>query len=153
MGGAGQWVSQRWVCSSQVGGWPGRGVGPGARKTTMKKPHRHIRTKAQRLGIPGADKILTHLASGAARRRVGLKPEGRAPVREGAPLFADAASSEQIGTVTSGGFGPSVNAPIAMGYLPSSFAAPGGLLFAELRGQRLPLRVSPMPFVPNTYKR
>jgi aminomethyltransferase len=104
-------------------------------------------------GFPGADKILTQLASGAPRRRVGLRPEGRAPVREGAPLFADAASSEQIGAVTSGGFGPSINAPLAMGYLPSSHASSGGLVFAELRGQRLPLRIGPMPFVPNTYKR
>ena len=74
-------------------------------------------------------------------------------MREGAPLFADAASSEPIGAVTSGGFGPSLNAPVAMGYLPSPQAAPGGLVFAELRGQRLPLRIAPMPFVPNTYKR
>jgi aminomethyltransferase len=104
-------------------------------------------------GFPGADKILSELANGAPRRRVGLKPDGRAPVREGAPLFADAASSEQIGAVTSGGFGPSVNAPVAMGYLPSSHAMLDSLVFAELRGQRLPLRVAPMPFVPNTYKR
>ena len=74
-------------------------------------------------------------------------------MREGAPLFADATSSEPIGAVTSGGFGPSLNAPVAMGYLPSSHAAPDGAVFAELRGQRLPLRVAPMPFVPNTYKR
>jgi len=74
-------------------------------------------------------------------------------VREGAALFADTTSSEQIGSVTSGGFGPSVNAPVAMGYLPTSQAAPGALVFAELRGQRLPLRVTAMPFVPNTYKR
>jgi aminomethyltransferase len=104
-------------------------------------------------GFPGADLILSQLEKGAPRRRVGLRPEGRAPVREGAPLFADAASTEQIGAVTSGGFGPSLNAPIAMGYLPSSHAALGGTVFAELRGQRLPLRVSSMPFVPNTYKR
>src|SRR6202163_351329 len=104
-------------------------------------------------GFPGADKILSQLEKGAPRRRVGLRPEGRAPVREGATLFADSASCEQIGAVTSGGFGPSVNAPVAMGSLPRSHAAPGGLVFAELRGQRLPLRVSPMPFVPNTYKR
>jgi aminomethyltransferase len=97
--------------------------------------------------------ILAQLEQGAPRRRVGFKPEGRAPVREGALLFADAASSEAIGTVTSGGFGPSLNAPVAMGYLPSSQATQGGLVFAELRGQRLPLRISPMPFVPNTYKR
>src|SRR4051794_897122 len=104
-------------------------------------------------GFPGADKILAQLQNGAPRRRVGLKPEGRAPVREGAGLFADATSSEQIGAVTSGGFGPSINAPVAMGYLPSPLAKPGALVFAELRGQRLPLRVAPMPFVPNTYKR
>ncbi|GKT35146.1 Aminomethyltransferase-like protein, partial [Aduncisulcus paluster] len=63
-------------------------------------------------GFPGADKILGQFAQGASRRRVGLKPEGRAPVREGAALFADATSSEQIGKVTSGGFGPSLNAPV-----------------------------------------
>jgi aminomethyltransferase len=74
-------------------------------------------------------------------------------VREGTPLFADATSPEQIGTVTSGGFGPSVNAPVAMGYLPISHATADQLVFAELRGQRLPLRVAAMPFVRNTYKR
>jgi aminomethyltransferase len=104
-------------------------------------------------GFPGADLILTQLEQGTARRRVGLRPEGRAPVREGAPMFADAASSGPIGKVTSGGFGPSLNAPLAMGYLPSPQAATGGLVFAEVRGQRLPLKISPMPFVPNTFKR
>ncbi len=104
-------------------------------------------------GFPGSDKILSQLEQGAPRRRVGLKPEGRAPVREGAPLFADATSSDPIGAVTSGGFGPSINAPIAMGYLPPSHATAGELVFAELRGQRLPLRVAATPFVPNTYKR
>jgi aminomethyltransferase len=104
-------------------------------------------------GFPGSDPILAQLANGAPRRRVGLRPEGRAPVREGAPLFADATSSQQIGAITSGGFGPSLNAPVAMGYLPASLAAPENMVFAELRGQRLPLRVAPTPFVPNTYKR
>jgi aminomethyltransferase len=104
-------------------------------------------------GFLGAESILAQLENGAPRRRVGLKPEGRAPVREAAPLFADSSSSEQIGTVTSGGFGPSIGAPIAMGYLPAPQATDGGTVFAELRGQRMPLRVSPMPFVPNTYKR
>jgi aminomethyltransferase len=104
-------------------------------------------------GFPGAEKILSELEHGTARRRVGLKPEGRAPVREGAPLFADAGSSEPIGRVTSGGFGPSLNAPVAMGYLPTSQTEPGTLVFAELRGQQLPLRVAATPFVPNTYKR
>jgi len=82
-----------------------------------------------------------------------LRPEGRAPIREGAPLFADDVSVEQIGAVTSGGFGPTLNAPVAMGYVPTPFAAVGTKLFAELRGQRLPLAVAPMPFVANTYKR
>jgi aminomethyltransferase len=104
-------------------------------------------------GFPGADLILSQLGQGAPRRRVGLRPEGRAPVREGTPLFADATSSAQIGAVTSGGFGPSLNAPVAMGYLPKPQAALGGTVFAELRGQRLPLRVAAMPFVANTYKR
>lgn len=104
-------------------------------------------------GFLGADNILGQLESGAARRRVGLRPEGRAPVREGARLFADAASSEPVGTVTSGGFGPSLNAPIAMGYLPTAASATGTEVFAEVRGQRLPLRVAAMPFVQNTYKR
>jgi aminomethyltransferase len=104
-------------------------------------------------GFPGADVILPQFEKGASRRRVGLRPEGRAPVREGAALFADATSGEQIGTVTSGGFGPSLNAPLAMGYLPTAQAAEGATVFAEVRGQRLPLRVSPMPFVPHSYKR
>ena len=104
-------------------------------------------------GFPGAERILAQLVTGAPRRRVGLKPEGRAPVREGAALFADEASTESIGKVTSGGFGPSLNAPVAMGYLPTALAAIGTLVFAEVRGQRLPCRVAAMPFVPNTYKR
>jgi aminomethyltransferase len=104
-------------------------------------------------GFPGADVILTQFEHGAPRRRVGLRPEGRAPVREGAALFADETSSQPIGTVTSGGFGPSLNAPVAMGYLPSQHDVAGGLVFAEVRGARLPVRVSQMPFVPNGYKR
>jgi aminomethyltransferase len=104
-------------------------------------------------GFPGADVILSQFEQGASRRLIGLLPEGRAPVREGAQLFADTNSADPIGAVTSGGFGPSLNAPVAMGYLPTSHAAVGGLVFADVRGQRLPLRVSAMPFVPHNYKR
>jgi aminomethyltransferase len=104
-------------------------------------------------GFLGAEKVLAQFADGAPRRRVGLRPEGRAPVREGAALFADSTASEPIGKVTSGGFGPTLNAPVAMGYVPSPLAGAGTLLFAEVRGQRLPLKVAPTPFVPNTYKR
>jgi aminomethyltransferase len=118
---------------------------------SIQKSRRSGGTRAG--GFPGAQKILAQFADGATRRRVGLRPQGRAPVREGAVLFADAASSEPIGTVTSGGFGPSLNAPVAMGYVPASHAATGTLVFAEVRGQRLPLRVAATPFVPNTYKR
>jgi aminomethyltransferase len=123
----------------------------GALEWSIQKSRRNGGARAG--GFPGADKILAQLANGAPRRRVGLRPEGRAPVREGVALFADETSTDQIGAVTSGGFGPSLNAPVAMGYLPSSLAAAGGLVFAELRGTRLPLRVAAMPFVPNTYKR
>jgi aminomethyltransferase len=123
----------------------------GALEWSIQKSRRNGGARAG--DFPGADKILAQLANGAPRRRVGLRPEGRAPVREGAALFADETSTGQIGAVTSGGFGPSLNAPVAMGYLPSSAAVSGGLVFAELRGARLPLRIAAMPFVPNTYKR
>ena len=68
-------------------------------------------------------------------------------------LFADPTSIEPIGKVTSGGFGPSLNAPVAMGYLPTSLSALDTAVFAEVRGRRLPLKVAATPFVPNTYKR
>jgi len=104
-------------------------------------------------GFPGAEKILAHFDNGASRRRVGLLAEGRAPVREGALLFATSASGEPIGKVTSGGFGPSLNAPVAMGYVPTASSTLGTQIFAEVRGQRLALTVAAMPFVKNTYKR
>jgi aminomethyltransferase len=108
---------------------------------------------ARRGGFPGAETILTQLEGGAPRRRVGLKPEGRAPVREGTKLFIGHDDPAPAGLVSSGGFGPSTGAPVAMGYLPKTCSAVGSPVFAELRGQRLPLRVAPLPFVPNNYKR
>jgi glycine cleavage system T protein (aminomethyltransferase) len=123
----------------------------GALEWSIQKSRRQGGARAG--GFPGAEKILEQFEKGASRRRVGLRPEGRAPVREGALLFADAASTAAVGKVTSGGFGPSLNAPVAMGYLPLSLAASGTSVFAEVRGQRLPLKVAAMPFVPNTYKR
>ena len=104
-------------------------------------------------GFPGADQILAQIDGKPSRRRVGLQPEGRAPVREGAKLFASANSQQPIGAVTSGGFGPSAAAPVAMGYLPDAHSAVGTVVFAELRGQRLPMRVTALPFVPHSYKR
>jgi len=104
-------------------------------------------------GFPGAEIILEQLASGAPRRRIGLKPEGRAPVRAGAPLYAEEGGTAAIGAVTSGGFGPSLAAPIAMGYLPAALAEPGTRIFAELRGSRLPAAVGALPFIAPKYKR
>jgi aminomethyltransferase len=123
----------------------------GALEWSIQKSRRAGAARAG--GFAGADKILAQFEQGAARRRVGLRPQGRAPVREGAALFADATSSEPIGRVTSGGFGPSLNAPVAMGYLPTSHAAAGSSVFAEVRGQRLAVQVAALPFVPNNYKR
>ena len=101
-------------------------------------------------GFPGAARILRELADGPARVRVGLRPEGRAPMREGTALFASPDGGTPVGTVTSGGFGPSVEAPIAMGYVPAGTA---GTLWGEVRGKRLPVAVCSMPFHPTTYKR
>ncbi|MDC7789096.1 glycine cleavage system aminomethyltransferase GcvT [Rhodoplanes sp. TEM] len=104
-------------------------------------------------GFPGADVILRQLAEGATRRRVGLLPEGRAPVRAHTALYRDAEAGAPAGEVTSGGFGPSIGAPVAMGYVPVADAAVGTLLHADVRGRRLPVRVAAMPVVPNRYKR
>jgi len=103
-------------------------------------------------GFPGADLILNQLDAGAARRRVGLRPEGRAPVRGGALLFADDDGGEPLGRVTSGGFGPTVDAPIAMGYLPAVLSKIGSRVYVELRGKREPTTVVTLPFVKPHYK-
>ncbi|MGF0520298.1 glycine cleavage system aminomethyltransferase GcvT [Agrobacterium pusense] len=104
-------------------------------------------------GFPGAERILGELKDGTSRRRVGLKPEGKAPVRGHSKLFADAEGKTEIGEVTSGGFGPSVEGPVAMGYVPVSYAAPGTAIFAEVRGKYLPVTVAALPFIKPTYKR
>jgi aminomethyltransferase len=104
-------------------------------------------------GFPGANRILDELAHGPARKRVGLLPEGRAPVRGGTQLFSAESGAEPIGTVTSGAFGPSLEAPMAMGYVPAANAATGTRLFAEVRGKKLPVTVADTPFVKPGYKR
>jgi aminomethyltransferase len=103
-------------------------------------------------GFPGADVILNQLDAGAARRRVGLRPEGRAPVRGGALLFAADDGGEPLGRVTSGGFGPSVDAPVAIGYLPAALSKIGSRVFADLRGKREPATIVALPFVKPRYK-
>ena len=101
--------------------------------------------------FPGSARVLEHLLNGAGKKRVGLLPEGRAPAREGTEI-ADK-NGRVIGRVTSGGFGPSLNAPLAMGYVESEFAANGTKVDLLVRGKALPAQVAAMPFVPNRYKR
>jgi aminomethyltransferase len=101
-------------------------------------------------GFPGADRILKLLAESAPTRRVGLTLEGRMAAREGAEVFAD---DERVGTVTSGGFAPTLGHPIAMAYVDAAHASDGAELEIEVRGKRLPARVVPMPFVPHRYHR
>jgi aminomethyltransferase len=104
-------------------------------------------------GFPGAERILGELDKGVSRKRVGLKPEGKAPVRGHSRLYADAEGKTEIGEVTSGGFGPSVEGPVAMGYVPVAYAAPGTQIYAEVRGKFLPVTVATLPFITPTYKR
>ena len=104
-------------------------------------------------GFPGSDQILAQITSGADRKRVGLQPEGRAPMREGVPLFGSEDGGDPVGAVTSGGFGPTLGAPVAMGYVPSDLATPGTRLWGEVRGKRLGVDVVSLPFVPANFKR
>lgn len=104
-------------------------------------------------GFPGADRILRELADGPVRRRVGLRPEGRAPMRAHTMLFGEPEGGAPIGEVTSGGFGPSIEAPISMAYVTSAHSAVGTRIYAELRGKRLPVTVSAMPFTSANFKR
>ncbi|KXV19640.1 glycine cleavage system aminomethyltransferase GcvT [Gluconobacter oxydans] len=104
-------------------------------------------------GYPGADVVLEQTRDGVERKRVGLVADGRAPVRAGAKLFADAEGQKEIGVVTSGAFGPSVKAPVAMGYVTPEYAAVDTPVFAELRGKYVPLHVRAMPFVAPGFKR
>ena len=104
-------------------------------------------------GFPGAERIFGDMAEGVARKRVGLAPQGRAPMRAGTVLYAGAEGGDPIGEVTSGGFGPTLEAPVAMGYVGSAQAAVGTEIFGEVRGKRLPLTVAKMPLVPARFKR
>ena len=101
--------------------------------------------------FPGASIILRQLADGPARKRVGIRPDGRAPAREGTPILA--LGGAEIGRVTSGGFGPSVEAPVAMGYVDIASAAEGTALTFAVRGTARPAHVVQLPFVPHRYHR
>jgi aminomethyltransferase len=99
----------------------------------------------------GAAPIRAMLEQGPARLRVGIRPDGRAPARGGTEITD--AGGAVIGMITSGGFGPTLNAPVAMGYVARAHAADGSALSLLVRGKPLPARVAPMPFVPHRYIR
>jgi aminomethyltransferase len=102
-------------------------------------------------GFPGVARIRGEIANGVARVRVGLKPEGRAPAREGAEIRTPEGTI--LGRVTSGGFGPTVGSPIAMGYVERGFADPDTPVVLIVRGKELPATVTALPFVPHRYHR
>ena len=102
-------------------------------------------------GYPGAEVVLAQLDKGVTRRRVGLLPRARVPVRADAEVFD--ASGSHVGIVTSGGFGPTLGAPVAMGYVAAKAAAIGTKLTAAVRGERVPVEVAQMPPVPHRYLR
>ncbi len=101
-------------------------------------------------GFHGSERILKALSQGADKKRVGFTVEGKMPVREGAPIYA---GDSQVGVMTSGGFAPSIDAPIAMGYVATAHAVMGTALEAEVRGKRVPVTVTAMPFLPHNYHR
>jgi len=102
-------------------------------------------------GFPGAKRIQEELARGPKKKRVGIRPDGRAPAREGTEILSP--GGERIGVVTSGGFGPSVNGPVAMGYVQADHAEVGTPVNLMVRGKALSAAVAPLPFVPHRYAR
>jgi len=104
-------------------------------------------------GFPGADVILGEFENCAPRKRVGLKPQGRAPMREGTMLFANETDAKPIGSITSGGFGPTVGHPVSMGYVSADFKAIGTEIYADIRGKRMGATVCALPFTPANFKR
>ena len=99
--------------------------------------------------FPAAEKIMAQLFAGAGRKRVGILPDGRAPAREGTEIVD--AGGKVVGIITSGGFGPSLGKPLAMGYVDKDYAGEGSELGLMVRGKRLPAKVAAMPFVPHRY--
>jgi len=102
-------------------------------------------------GFPGTEQIFAQQQKGVASKRVGLLPQERVPVREGAQIVG--ADGQQIGTVCSGGFGPTLGAPLAMGYVQSSHNALDSEVWAIVRGKRVAMKVAKTPFVPQRYYR
>jgi len=101
-------------------------------------------------GFPGAARIQREVAEGAARKIAGIKPEGRAPAREGTVIMSD---GKEVGVITSGGFGPSAGGPVALGFLPPDLAKAGQALDLMVRGKALPAQVVKLPFVAKSFKK
>ncbi|MBG1233347.1 glycine cleavage system aminomethyltransferase GcvT [Aestuariivirga litoralis] len=102
-------------------------------------------------GFPGSRRVQRELLGGVSRKRIGIKPEGRAPARDGTEIQDE--TGRKIGVITSGGFGPTVNGPIAMGYVETAYATPGTPLQLIVRGQAMPAQAVSLPFIPNRFKR
>ncbi len=112
------------------------------------------RTNGERANGFLGDKIITQqLATGTYRKRVGFLPQTRAPMREGVEIYETESSKEVIGKITSGGYGPTVGHPVAMGYINSEYVDSNDNLFGELRGKRVPVKIAKLPFVPLNFKR
>lgn len=109
------------------------------------------KARRERGDFPGVDRILKELKDGPAKKRVGIRPLGRAPAREGTEV--QSADGKTIGVVTSGGFGPTVNAPVAQGYVAAGYTKAGTPLKLIVRGKALDAEVATLPFTPNRYKR
>ncbi|MEE9344606.1 MAG: glycine cleavage system aminomethyltransferase GcvT [Methylococcales bacterium] len=111
----------------------------------------YLKPDGKKPEFPGAQKILAEFQSMPDRKRVGILPLGRAPVREGVALYNQ--NKDQVGNITSGGFGPSVGSPIAMGYVTSEYSAIDTQLTAQVRGRNLDVKVVTLPFIPHRYYR
>ena len=112
------------------------------------------RTNGERANGFLGDKIITQqLDMGTYRKRVGFLPQTRAPMREGVEIYETESSKEVIGKITSGGYGPTVGYPVAMGYINSEYVDSNDNLFGELRGKRVPVKIAKLPFVPLNFKR
>src|SRR5690606_3525014 len=107
--------------------------------------------RREEANFPGAKIILSQLEKGAAKKRVGILPDGKAPAREGTEIHSS--NGAKIGVVTSGGFGPSAGGPVAMGYVRKSDSAPDTEVILMVRGKERPARVAPLPFVAQRYHR
>ncbi|MBT7641437.1 MAG: glycine cleavage system aminomethyltransferase GcvT [Rhodobiaceae bacterium] len=108
------------------------------------------RRRAQ-ANFPGAETLNQHIENGVTKKRVGILPEGRAPAREGTQI--ESLDGEPLGQITSGGFGPTLGGPLAMGYVPAAFSLPDTQIHLIVRGKALPARVAAMPFVPQNYRK